>query len=295
MPGTVAVGTCNWSDHQGIYPPGLPPRERLAYYARFFPLVEVDSSYYGIPPASRTAAWARATPAGFRFNVKAYRALTYHEREGGRPREPTAAEEAGFLAALEPLRDSGKLRAVHYQFPSWFTASPVNRDRLARLRDRHPEDLIVVELRHRSWAGPDQFGALRELLEEAGISLCVVDEPQLGSGSFPSLPEVTDPRLAVVRLHGRNRSSWYRGGPTSADRFDYRYRSEELQEWVEPVRRMAEAAAEVHVLFNNNRADYAVVNGLEMAALLGLDYPPPDALGSPPGPQQPGLPYSPPG
>ena len=278
MPGTLAVGTCNWSDHQGFYPAGLPAGGRLAYYARFFPLVEVDSSYYAIPPPARTAAWAEQTPAAFQFNIKAYRALTYHQRDVGVPREPTPAEEGAFLDALAPLRESGKLRAVHYQFPSWFTASPLNLDRLARLRERHLGDLVVVEFRHRSWADPARLPQLLELLQEARLCLCTVDEPQIGSGSFPTLPQVTDRRLAVVRFHGRNRRAWYRGGASSADRFDYLYSEDELREWVDPIRKLAEEAAEVQLLFNNNRANYAVVNGLQMAHLLGLDYPSTNAL-----------------
>jgi len=287
MTAQLAVGTCNWSDHQGFYPRGLPAAGRLAYYARFFPLVEIDSSYYAIPEPGRTRAWAQQTPADFRFNIKAYRALTYHQREGGVAREPTAAEEERFLAALGPLRESGKLRAVHYQFPSWFTASPLNRDRLARLRERHREDLVVVEFRHRSWAEPEGLPQLLELLSEARLCLCTVDEPQLGSGSFPTLLDVTDQRLVVVRFHGRNRQTWYRGGASSGDRFDYLYSEAELRAWVDPIRKLAEEVAEVQLLFNNNRANYAVINGLQMAHLLGLDYPPlPGAV-----PDEPQLPY----
>lgn len=273
MAGKITVGTCNWSDHQGFYPKGLAAKDRLAYYAQFFPLVEVDSSYYAIPPAARTAAWAAATPGEFQFNVKAYKALTYHEREAGSPREPTLAEERGFMAALSPLRDSGKLAAVHYQFPPWFTASPSNLDRLARLRERHPEDLLVVEFRHRSWSSAERLPQAEELLREALISLCVVDEPQVGQGSFPTLLGVTDPRLVVVRFHGRNRSTWYKKGPSSGDRFDYLYSRAELSDWVDPIHNLAEQADELQLLFNNNRADYAVVNGLQMAELLGLGYP----------------------
>ncbi len=274
MSAEVRVGTCNWSDHRDFYPAGLAARDRLAYYARFFPLVEVDSSYYAIPPPARTAAWAGAVPADFRFNFKAHRALTYHEREQGAAREPTPAEERAFVACLEPVREAGKLRAVHYQFPPWFTAGPENMNRLARLRDRHPEDPVVVEFRHRSWAGEGVVEELLELLREAQLSLCVVDEPQLGTGSFPVLAEVTDPRLTVIRFHGRNRNTWYRTGPTSGDRFDYLYSKEELREWLGRVAELAEQVEEVHLLFNNNRANYAVVNGLQMAELLGLAYPP---------------------
>ncbi len=275
MSGRILVGTCNWSDHQNFYPRGLLAKERLAYYARVFPLVEIDTSFYAIPSPERTAAWVAATGEEFRFNIKAYRALTYHEREKGVPREPTSEEEQEFARALAPLQQSGKLRAIHYQFPPWFTASPRNLDRLARLRDRHREDLLVVEFRHRSWVEGDRQAQLLDLLSEARLSLCTVDEPQLGSGSFPTLPEVTDPRLGVVRFHGRNWQRWYVSGRTSADRFDYLYNREELAGWVPQVRALAAQVEELHLLFNNNRSNYAVVNGLEMAELLELGLAPP--------------------
>ena len=275
MRAEVTVGTCNWSDHEGFYPKGLPPGRRLEHYARFFPLVEVDSSYYAIPPPARTAAWAEVTPANFRFNVKAFRSLTYHEREDGRAREPTPEEAERFLACLEPLREAGKLVAVHYQFPPWFTRGAESLERLERIRSRHPEDLLVFEFRHRSWVQPGAEPAV-EFLRSQEVSLCLVDEPQLGDGSFPRLLQVTDPRLVVVRFHGRNRVTWYAKGRRSGDRFDYLYSREELADWVPSITRLAETAARVQLLFNNNRANYAVINGLQMAELLQLGYPHPE-------------------
>jgi uncharacterized protein YecE (DUF72 family) len=129
-----------------------------------------------------------------------------------------------------------------------------------------------------------------ELLREALISLCVVDEPQVGQGSFPTLLAVTDPRLVVVRFHGRNRGTWYKKGPTSGDRFDYLYSRAELSDWVDPSQKLAEQVDELQLLFNNNRADYAVVNGLQMADLLGLGYPSHRALPADDTPVSPPLP-----
>ena len=288
--GRVLVGTCNWADHEDFYPRGMPPVERLAHYSRFFPLVEVDTTFYGIPRPSVAARWAQSTPDGFLFNVKAYRSLTMHERVDGKPRPATDEEERDFLAVLDPLRDAGKLRAVHYQFPPWFTANPTNMDYVSRLPDRHPRDQLIVEMRHSSWGEPARFEALAELLAETGMSYCAVDQPQLGSASMPAHMAVTSPALAVVRMHGRNRKTWYVKGKTSADRFDYRYDHDELLEWVPRVRAMADRAREVHVLFNNNRGNYAVVNGLEMAELLGLDYPSPASSLQAPPPRQEELP-----
>ena len=49
MAARVLVGTCSWTDktllESGWYPPQVAtPEERLRYYARHFPIVEVDSS-----------------------------------------------------------------------------------------------------------------------------------------------------------------------------------------------------------------------------------------------------------
>lgn len=267
------MGTCNWSDHEDFYPRGLAAGDRLAYYSHYFPLVEVDSTFYGIPKPSVARRWTDATHDEFIFNVKAYRSLTMHEREDGQARRPTDEEEREFADLLDPMRASRKLRAVHYQFPPWFQATPTNMDYISELADRHPRDQLIVEFRHRTWAEPARFDAVTELLAEAGMTYCIVDQPQLGSGSMPPHLAVTSEKLAVLRMHGRNARTWYKKGETSADRFDYLYSEEELLEWVPRVRQLADRAQEVHVLFNNNRSNYAVVNGLQMAGLLDLGYP----------------------
>ena len=100
MAAEILVGTCNWADHKEFYPPelerGRRQREKLEYYARYFPMVEIDTSFYGIPKPEVVDGWIARTPDGFRFNIKAYRSLTRHEREGGRPRPPTADEVRDF-------------------------------------------------------------------------------------------------------------------------------------------------------------------------------------------------------
>src|SRR5579859_2793087 len=115
MGAPIAVGTCNWADHTDFYPPelehGRRQRDKLSFYARYFPIVEVDTTFYGIPKPSVVEGWIERTPEGFGFNVKAYRSLTRHERDGGVPRRPTDEEERDFLAALRPLRSANRLCA----------------------------------------------------------------------------------------------------------------------------------------------------------------------------------------
>lgn len=278
----IRVGTCAWSDHKDYYPLGLPASQRLSYYARHFSVVEVDSTFYRLQPARWFALWADRTPPDFVFNVKAYGAMTMHHRTP-RPGEEDVAEVfRRFDESVQPLREAGKLKALHFQFPPWFTCTAENRAWVAYCRERFPHDLVAVEFRHRSWfeggAREETLRLLREL--EAVHVIC--DEPQVGSGCVPPVVAVTHPALAIVRFHGRNRSTWYIRGEGSADRFNYLYSRAELQEWVRPVREELEpAAAEVHLLMNNNQANYAVRNALDMMELLGLPVPPRDQRGVP--------------
>src|ERR687884_1641107 len=81
MLGRVRVGTSSWADPGFVeewYPPDLPARDRLAYYAERFEAVEVNSTFYAVPAQSTVARWARETPEGFTFDVKLHRLLSRH-------------------------------------------------------------------------------------------------------------------------------------------------------------------------------------------------------------------------
>jgi hypothetical protein len=80
-----------------------------------------------------------------------------------------------------------------------------------------------------------------------------------------------------VRFHGRNYETWYRKVATTGERFDYLYPPAELKQWVPAIQAAADRGVPVHVLMNNNRSNYAVVNGFDMAHLLGVRTPRPPA------------------
>jgi uncharacterized protein YecE (DUF72 family) len=128
--GQILVGTASWTDKTliaaGWYPPEAnTPEKRLRYYARQFPLVEVDATYYALPAERTARAWAERTPAGFTVNIKAFSLFTQHPTpvkalpadlrdaaaKTGKDRvylkdvDPEVADQAWdrFLAALERL------------------------------------------------------------------------------------------------------------------------------------------------------------------------------------------------
>ena len=105
-------------------------------------------------------------------------------------------------------------------------------------------------------------------LQELGLTYVLVDEPQGFKSSTPPVIACTAP-LAMVRFHGRHAETWEKPGLTTAERFQYLYSEEELQEWIPRVRQLARQADQVHLLLNNCYRDYAVRNARQLAMLLG--------------------------
>jgi uncharacterized protein YecE (DUF72 family) len=290
--GQIRVGTASWTDRtlidSGWYPPEADnPERRLRYYARQFPLVEVDATYYALPAEQTAATWAARTPAGFTFNVKAFSLFTQHPtRVGALPTDlRPAAEQTGkdriylkdidsaiadqawqrFLAALEPLSQAGKLGAILLQFPPWFPISRANKEYIVACAQRVAPRRVCIEFRNRTWMTPENQDETLGFLTSNRLPYVCVDMPQGHRDSIPPVVAATDPDLAVVRLHGHS-GKW-----TSKDiheRFGYRYSERELNEWAPKVRALAEDAATTHVLFNNCYRDYAQTNARQLAELL---------------------------
>lgn len=253
---TVRIGTCSWADEgllRAWYPRGVSTAEkRLRFYAERFDVVEVDSPYYALPDPDVTRRWAARTPDAFTFHVKASAAMTWHEGV------PTDADFAAFRAALEPLELSGKLRGVLLQYHPRFTKSAEAKAELARAPARLEPLVPLVEFRHRSWMEPEERADTLAFLEAHGLAYVSVDSPPTRASNVSPRVAAATHHVAYVRFHGRNAATWnVRGARSAAERFDWLYSEEELAEWVEPLRRLAEEAAEVYALFNNNRDDFA--------------------------------------
>jgi uncharacterized protein YecE (DUF72 family) len=271
----VRIGTCSWADEslsKYWYPRGLKPGERLGYYAERFDTVEVDSTYYRLPPEEMVARWAERTPQGFVMHVKAFGVMTRHPvkieqlppdlrgeapvDERGRVDRPSREFRAEifsrFLAALEPLRSAGKLGGILFQLPSYVVCKPVSLDYLEWARGQLEGEDMLVEFRHRSWLDDENREATLAFLEGIGATHVIVDAPKTEARNLvPTVLALTSP-TAYVRFHGRNASTWNVRGRSAAERFDYLYSDDELGEWVEPMREIAGKAENAYAFFNNN-------------------------------------------
>jgi uncharacterized protein YecE (DUF72 family) len=273
--GTIRVGTCSWADEalsKYFYPPGLAAGERLSYYADHFDTVELDSTYYRLPVESMAARWAEQTPDDFVMHVKAFGVMTRHPvkkeqlptdlrdeapvDDRGRidrpPREFRAEIFRRFGEALEPLRAAGKLGGILFQFPPYVVYKDLSLDYLAWAGEQLGDDEMLVEFRHKSWYEEDVRSEVLSFLEEHGMSLVVVDAPKVEAKNVPpTLLALTSPTL-YVRFHGRNAETWNVRGRSAAERFDYLYSEDELEELVEPLRELAGQAQNAYAVFNNN-------------------------------------------
>src|SRR5438477_1604304 len=271
----VRIGTCSFADEALVghwYPKGVPPRERLRYYAGHFSTVEVDSTFYRVPTEEMVRGWAERTPAGFVMHVKAFGLMTRHPvrleqlppdlREGmpvderGRvdrpPRELRGEVFRQFLSSLQPLREAGKLGGILFQLPPYVVWKQSSLDYLEWAREELGGDEMLVEPRHRSWFEEDARAELLRWLEEHRMSWVVVDAPKVAAKNVPdTLVAVTSP-ITYVRFHGRNAGTWNVRGGSAAERFDYLYDEDELRKWVPALRELSGQAEEAYAFFNNN-------------------------------------------
>jgi uncharacterized protein YecE (DUF72 family) len=297
----IRIGTCSWADEalsKHWYPKGLPAGERLAHYAQHFDTVEVDSTYYRLPAEEMVRRWAERTPDDFVMHVKAFGLMTRHpvKLEALPPdlRDDAPTDDKGrverpsrefrgevfrrFLEALEPLRSAGKLGGILFQFPSYVVYKDRSLEYLQWTREQVGDDEMLVEFRHVSWLDDEHRDETLRFLEQLGATHVIVDAPRIEGAKnlVPTVLALTSPTL-YVRFHGRNADTWNKRGGSAAERFDYLYSSEELEEWVDPLRELAGQAEQACAFFNNNatspdgrggRMAQAAANAKELQRLL---------------------------
>ena len=298
----IRVGTCSWADEsfsKAWYPKGVKGSERLSYYAERFDVVEANSTFYRLPDEELVARWARLLPDGFVMHVKAFGLMTRHPvkldalpedlhdaveaDERGRVDRPSREVRGEvfrrFLAALEPLREADRLGGILMQFPPYVVPKPRSYEYLEWAAEQLAGEQMLVEFRHRSWLEDDVRDDVMDFLRHIGATYVMVDAPRSGAANVAPTVVGRTSETAYLRLHGRNQATWNKRGGSAAERFDYLYSTQELAEWVEPLRELAAAAEQVFVMFNNNGSStdaagapfaQAPINAAMMQELIGV-------------------------
>ncbi|WP_179394689.1 DUF72 domain-containing protein [Lacticaseibacillus absianus] len=262
----IDVGLTSVADHPTLASQGKA--STLADLAGHLPVVELDTTFYALPTADAVRRWQQAVPASFQFIVKATQFMTRHKEA---PDHEPVAEFTAWRRALAPLIEADQLAAALFQLPPYFGVTAENVRYLHLIRRLLPGVPVALEFRNDGWYSPDYRGSTLALMRELTFSHVVVDEPQTASGSVPLVAEVTDPALAIMRLHGRNTAGWLERDPQwRSCRTNYRYSDAELQALGQVATTLD--ARRVIVIFNNNGGHDAAANALAFIAQLGLQF-----------------------
>lgn len=257
----IRVGPAGWSyaDWEGVVYPRTKPRgfHALEYLARYFDLVELNSSFYSYPRAENAERWLELIAAhpDFRFTAKLHQELT-HERRFD------AASTRKFRSGLEPLLRAGRMSAYLAQFPWNFAFGESELAHVTRLVDAFRDVPVVVELRHVSWFEDAPSRALLEL----GVSVAEIDLPR--SATAPPERVARRGALGYLRLHGRNAKAWFDRSAGRDQKYDYLYDDAEIEVFATRVRELAREHEDVVLVTNNHFSGKAVTNALELTAAV---------------------------
>jgi uncharacterized protein YecE (DUF72 family) len=290
---SILVGTSSWSDPGFVehwYPKALPAKERLGFYSQRFDGVELNSSFYAIPAVSTVENWAEGTPERFRFDVKLHRLLSRHaaqlkelpkdlrdeietNKRGRVLLDPPLQDEMvrRTAEAMQPLAAAGKLGAYLLQLTPAFDPRENELDELLPVIEGLSPAPVAIEFRRRSWASSKRFESVLDWLSAHDAVFVSVDTPPGDHVPiFPPIDAVTNDALAYLRCHGRN-TEGYLHGRSVAERFDYDYSGEELEEIAGRARALEQEAEQVHVMFNNNARELAPKAARALRTILGQD------------------------
>ncbi len=150
----ILIGTAGWDykDWSGsFYPKNLEKAEHLAYYAKFFDITEINSTFYNLPSEEMVKNWFNVVSKEFKFVVKVWQNITHKFKDADN--EYYISE---FFSRLEAL--SERIIAFLFQFPPWFKRTENHLKYLKNLIEQIPPTYsYVIELRDNSWFEPSQL------------------------------------------------------------------------------------------------------------------------------------------
>ncbi len=180
------AGTSGWSYPSwkpDFYPAKLPAKKFLEFYATRLNSVELNVTFRRFATASMQQGWIAATPADFRFTVKAHQNITHVLRMRG-------AEEftRSFLNSLQPIAEAAKLGTVLFQLPPFLKCDAALLADFLKVLPRAARP--AFEFRHASWFNDEVY----KLLGDAGAALCIAESEKL------EVPEVVTADFIYFRL-----------------------------------------------------------------------------------------------
>lgn len=237
----IRVGTSGWAydDWQGaFYPPNLPSNQRLPFYREYFSTVEVNATFYRIPPETTLDKWREQAGEGFPMAVKGNRHITHTLRLRDCETAMTRLFER-----LDRLGDA--MGPVVWGLPADLERDDALLADFASVLPSHHRH--AIEFRHESWFDDVVYS----LLDQRGVATVAVSAADL-----PAAKPITGGML-YLRLHGLKGDA------------RYNYSKDELRPWSDWARAAAESGTTGFVFFGNDRDARAPANALEFIRQVG--------------------------
>jgi uncharacterized protein YecE (DUF72 family) len=237
----LRIGTSGWHYRHWrgpFYPDDLPTSKMFAYYQQHFDTVEINNSFYRLPPPGCFAGWREVSSADFCFAVKASRFITHNKKL----KDPENALE-NLLPRAEELKE--KLGPILFQLPPRWRR---NAERLEGLLGILPrKHRYAFEFREPSWNLPEIY----QILRRYNAAFCIYE-----LAGYHSPFEITAD-FTYVRLHG------------PGEKYQGSYSHGVLEHWAEQIASWRRELKGVYVYFDNDQAGYAARNALELKKLAG--------------------------
>ena len=246
MAGSVHIGISGWSyyDWKGVfYPEDLKSTDWLSYYAKYFGLTEINSSFYHLPREKTVLGWTEKVPSKFLFCPKMTKYLT-HISKLKDPDEPLAR----FFEVFDLIKK--QLGPVLIQLPpSLKYDETLVRHFFEALKRDYSEYSFALEARNSSWIEPAAFALMKKYKVAWVIS-------QSGVG-FPYSEQVTAKNI-YIRFHGPGKL------------YASSYPNEMLQEYADKIAAWKDAGHSIWVFFNNCYNGVAIDNANTLKKMLWI-------------------------
>ena len=241
MAAEIRIGTSGWhyKHWRGtFYPQGVGPAKMLEYYSGLFDTVELNNTFYRLPPESAVEMWREGTPRHFRFAVKGSRFITHMKKL----KDPEQSLER-FFARADLL--GSKMGPILFQLPpNW----PVDAERFAAFLKALPtRRRYAFEFRNETWNTPE----IDRLLERRNASVCAFH-----LAGYESPVKITAD-FTYIRLHGP-------GG-----KYQGSYSDRALENWASRIAEWRRHLRGVYVYFDNDEAGYAARDALRLKQMVG--------------------------
>lgn len=240
----LLIGTSGWvyeSWRDRFYPSELKSKDELQFFAREFPTVEINYTFYKLPESEVFSAWRNQVPKDFLFSVKASRFLT-HMKKLKDADEPWGR----ILERTKKLKS--KCGPILLQFPEkWKKNKQRLEEFLEIVRDSAAQEQhqLVFELRNSTWASDDVF----ELLRKHNAAFCIAD-----SYKFKRF-DVATASFVYFRYHGMCKSN-----PD--------YSKKRLRKEAKIIESFLDEGLDVFVYFNNDTDGFAIENARYLRSCL---------------------------